>query len=107
MILASATGRLQQREQDSDSENSDPDDESNMLGLHDMAIPAINRDYLLRRRHLQAQIRRIQSVEDAPEEERTKLLQEASFSVSNVARSFAVYLAFVNAEDVQLDQDEK
>ena len=72
------------------------------LGIHDLAIPVINRDYMVRRRYLMAQMHRIQSIptQQLPDAKRTQLLSEASCQTSRCARSFAVYLAFVNAEDV-------
>lgn len=90
LILASATG--------------DSVKDKDALGLHDAAVPVISNDFLVRRRHVMGQFKRIQSLQ-MPDEERAGLLNEASCLVSNVARSFAVYLAFVNAQDVANDND--
>ena len=67
------------------------------IGLEDLAVPAIKRDFHLRRRHLMKQVHRFQTM-SLSSAKREHLIAETSRLASLVDRSFAIYTAHVLSE---------
>lgn len=82
--------------------NNDVELDEYTLGLEELAIPAIARDFVLRRQHLLAQVQRLQQQFAADPAVQSQMIRDTSRLTSRVSRLFAGYVA-----QMVVQEDEK